>query len=1722
MRMLALLLLVLSAHGAPLSGTRTIGPTGDYASVTAAIADVQAQTLGGALVLELQPAYVSTVESFPLTIPALNGASAVNTVTLRPAAGATALSISSAAAQTLDLNGAQFLTIDGRPGGTAAAQLTIANTSPSGAALRFINEASTNTVRYATLRGVNIFDSGGVLVFSTTTGANGNDNNTVDHCDIRDGASTPLHGIYSLGTSATTVQFNSGNTVSNCNVFNFYAVTALDSAGVRLDGGNTGWTLTGNSFYQTSDRAAVAANVRPIYINSTSGSNFTVTGNFIGGGAPGAGGTAWTTIGTAAAYLFQGIQLSVGTATPSSVQGNTVRNIAWTSSASASAVPGVWCGIYMSAGPANIGTVTGNAIGSGTGTGSVSVTTSGTGGTAFGIASASKDPVTIANNTIGSITANGSTTAVSASLIGIQVAAGKNTISNNTVGSTVSANSLNAATPSTSGSIQQVSGIKAISTSASAIITGNTVANLNNNYPGVGSGIGLISGIVTTVGANTITGNTVRNLATTSQNADHATSQSVHGILQTSKTAGQTVSQNTVHSLANTSAGSTGVSVTGIYFSGSTSGTNVVARNLVHSLAVSSTSTSSGVNGMWFEAGTFTAQNNMVRVGLDAGGGSTAGVSVVRGIFDNGLSGARNFWHNSVHVGGTETSGTNPTYAFQSSGSSNARNFWNNIFVNARGNSGATSGHYAVRCSLPTGLTAGGNLFLASGTGGVLGYYVNADKATLAAWQAATGQDATSAVADPLFIAPAGTAATVDLHLQPINPAEGGALPIAAVTDDFDGEPRSSLTPADIGADAGNFTSTGDIFAPGISYPMLTSGSTASRVLTGWATIADNSGTVSGGASAPRLYYKKSTDADAFGGNTSADTGWKYVTASNGTSPFSFTMDYALLYGGGVTVGDTIQYFLVAQDAANNLGSSPAAATASANPPVQNINGKPGAGVNSYAIVPALSGTKTVGSGGDYPSLSGAGGLFATLNGAVPVGDLTVSIISDVTENGSVSLNAFNSNEYPQASTVTIQPDSATMRTISGTSAAGLIRLNGADRVSMDGRFGGTGRYLTFRNTSTASSASTILFINDASSNTVRSSIVEGATASGALGVIGFSTGTVTGNDDNLITGCQVRDLSTAAGVPIILIGSTGNFSAVANSGNTIADNELFNFNIDGIYISPTGNESWTISGNNIHEVNAANGSTPYGIDFEGGGTNVIMGNFIHDLTTDVSSSYGIYFSGTGTTTIARNRITAFNVNAATQVVIGIYTTGSAGSTLNVLNNQITLSPATSVSTMLYGLYDFGTGVVNAFGNSIVLGGTESGTASSWAIRRLVAGTHTARDNVFFNFRTGGSGSHFAAGSEVTGGSYIASNNVYAGTGATAANFMDFSGTSGTAVPVGFATWQSSTGDTASQAGQAGTGSFTAAMFANAAAGDLHLVPGGNALVNTTGTPIAGVSDDYDGDVRSPATPSIGSDEARVPDIAIEQPAGNGLTDGVSTRDFGTATVNSGTVVAIFKITNAGTADLTGLAVTLDGTNAGDFGTTQPGSSTLAPGASTFFNVSFTPTATGARSAAIHIANNVAGAKNPFDIALAGTGQTAFAAWAIANGVPTDPTANGGANVQAFAFGMTPGAGGALVFNGNFSAGGTIGRNGLPITMVESIANGTDYRALYVRRKDAAALGLAYRVDFSATLASWSTSAAVPTALADDGTYQIVSVPYPAFIIGGQTSFFHVRVTLTP
>jgi hypothetical protein len=250
------------------------------------------------------------------------------------------------------------------------------------------------------------------------------------------------------------------------------------------------------------------------------------------------------------------------------------------------------------------------------------------------------------------------------------------------------------------------------------------------------------------------------------------------------------------------------------------------------------------------------------------------------------------------------------------------------------------------------------------------------------------------------------------------------------------------------------------------------------------------------------------------------------------------------------------------------------------------------------------------------------------------------------------------------------------------------------------------------------------------------------------------------------------------------------------------------------------------------------------------------------------------------------------------------------------------------------------------------------------------------------------------------------------------------------------------------------------------------------------------------------------------------------IADGGSI-DFGTETLGSSSAAKTFTITNPGTADLTSLAIT--GATSEFTVTALSGTSIPVGSGSVTFSVTFTPSASGARTATLQIASNVVGAKNPYDIALTGTGQTFFQAWAAANGVGNDPEtlgANGIKNLLNFAFGVHPvtGGSGPLQYNGTFAGNETTVVPGQTITMLEPTTFGVDFRMLFVRRKDYRAAGLTYIPQFSADLTTniWVDCLVAPSVLADDGFLQIVSVPYPPFVGSKKARFSRLTVTLAP
>jgi hypothetical protein len=171
------------------------------------------------------------------------------------------------------------------------------------------------------------------------------------------------------------------------------------------------------------------------------------------------------------------------------------------------------------------------------------------------------------------------------------------------------------------------------------------------------------------------------------------------------------------------------------------------------------------------------------------------------------------------------------------------------------------------------------------------------------------------------------------------------------------------------------------------------------------------------------------------------------------------------------------------------------------------------AGYSQQVTLTASSGTAS----GTFTTLKGA---FDAINAGTHQGAIVISINSSTTESASALLNASGSGSASYTG-INIYP-TTTGLSISGELAAPLIDLNGADNVTIDGRVNATGstKSLTVSNTSTSSTAgtSTIRFINDASSNTVKYCTLKGSSTNASAGIVFFSTTTgATGNDNNTI-----------------------------------------------------------------------------------------------------------------------------------------------------------------------------------------------------------------------------------------------------------------------------------------------------------------------------------------------------------------------------------------------------------------------------------------------------------------------------------------------------------------------------------------------------------------------------------------------------------------------------
>ncbi|MHC1738157.1 MAG: T9SS type A sorting domain-containing protein [Ignavibacteriaceae bacterium] len=957
-----------------------------------------------------------------------------------------------------------------------------------------------------------------------------------------------------------------------------------------------------------------------------------------------------------------------------------------------------------------------------------------------------------------------------------------------------------------------------------------------------------------------------------------------------------------------------GGSVYGAYLIGN--GTNNIYKNKIYDLSYAGSS-SGTVEGLSVgSTGTNSVYNNFI---YDIKAPSSTATPGTRGItITNGT--ANYIFNNTVFLNYTSAVAGNQSAAlYLSIGNFDLRN---NILVNKTNMTTGTRAAciYTTSTSLTGFSTNSNNNIYYAGTPGTknLIYYdgTNSDQTLTDYKTRMSTRDQGAMTEDVPFIS---SAEVINPHIQTDveTHVESRGMRITtpfAVTDDYDGTIRALETgyagsgaAPDVGADEGEFKLF-DITPPAISYtPLGNIPSSSNRTLEN-VTITDASGVNITTGTRPRIYYKRDFDDNVYNDNTSSTPGWKYTESTTGSSPFTFTIDYSKLLGGyGALPGVYVQYFVVAQDlsVSHNVGIN--SGTFAATPSTVNLTSAafPFTGtINSYAIGTYIAGTVTVGTGGTYPSLTGYGGLFQNINIGEVSGNITAQIKSDISEDGSNQLNQWTeagAGNY----TLTIKPDGSTLRTLSGSLADGLFFLNGADRVTVDGRNGTNsslgGRYLKFVNSD--SLGNTIIFKNDAISNTVRNCIIEGSANSD--GVISFLTGVTSGNDFNLITGCQVRAISTVSGIPRTLIYSRGSSpidSVIWNSDNSITNNEIFYFVYIGIWIHSYGNKNWTVSGNTVYNKPTISSYTTQlaGIFFNGEGTNLVSGNTIRDLMTTTNTIYyGIMLDRSYSTTVSGNRLYNFPSKGE---LYGILFRNNLRYGITVTNNQISIIPSGSTSQWIVGMMDSSryADTAKVYYNSVYIGGTATGL-SSWAFSRGpgLPSIDILKNNIFYNARTGGAGNHFAIGEKSNGtGVFSVSNNLYIGTGATANQFMD-RGTDMYGTPETFNSWKTAKGDNRSYGITASEITATN-LFNDISTGDLNIKTTNSEswIVNGKGAQLAGFPDDFGAaGVRSVTLAGgmndIGSDEftpdGDPPSITINPSPGanNVLLNG---RNLGTIT----------------------------------------------------------------------------------------------------------------------------------------------------------------------------------------------------------------------------------------
>ncbi len=1310
----------------------------------------------------------------------------------------------------ISLSGADNVTIDGL--NTGGNSLTISNSSPSSTSststIEMKNDATSNIIKNCTVLGSSIVTNGGVIVvsYSLVSNGTGNDNNEIRKCNIGpSGSNLPFYGINIYGSN---YNLRNENIVIDSNIIYDYFSATNVSSGIYIGGNTTNINITNNRFYQSVARTQTGAIHSAIYIVNSSG-YYNVIGNIIGGSDSNNNGIY--SVNTSDTYdKVYGIYISANAveSEPSAILNNKIKNISVSGNRSGANSSTPFACIYINSGRI---TINNNIIGDMASTSSITYTSTSTSQSEIGgIYSYSPYSIITNNNKIGGITVTNSSTGAS-SFFGIRVEGilTQDTWEclNNEVGGDHPQSIQNNATNTSS----QLNGIYS-STIFNANVRFNKVKNFNK----------------LSIAASFNTYGGIRLQKTFTNNTTF------------------TVTDNEIFNLASSAISGTST-VSGIYVSnGSTTSVSNIERNIVHSIPT--INPAAEVVGIYMTNGTYNVINNAIRLGINPDGTSLSVSAIMTGLYESGTT-IGNYYNNTVYIGGSVT-GTGSSRCYFTNKGLASGIFRNNIFQNDRSNSVAGGYHSCITSLSNITFNTDNNLYHTPGTDGKVAYIVSTTRLTLDAWRNANLKDAGSFYGLPNLLNPTGDTSNFSLNINSalFSPAEGNGIFAGNVTNDILNQTRTSLTPNDIGAYAGNFMG-GDLIGPDINFNDLSNDTISISRAMSSVIITDLNGVESSLGLKPRLYYKKSTDPNDI-------SGWKFVEANNVTSPFNFTIDYTLLNTGSILANDIIQYFVIAQDAlvVPNIGKKDAIFLNTPTSVALSASHFPISGsLKSYTIKTKLIGTKTIcASGCDFNSITKVGGAFDFINNNIVTGNLLLNITSDLpTENGAVALNQFASPH-----TVTLRPEGGP-RVITNTGSTYFIALNGADNVIIDGSLSNTvntlcplskaTRDLTLINSNINLNIS-IFFISNATNNPATNNIIRNCNIQGnstsktTYGIlsVNYSDFGVNQNNYNQFINNQITKVQLG-------INSKGQSINTKNENTTINLNDINltapeNLSTAGIYLGNENNAN--IIGNNISNVNSVSGSV-VGISLGILPTNTVTNFTGEEVTNSIISDNkinDITIQGDGS---------AFGITIASVI--------SNNSSINECHNNVLYNIKTTSATsndFISGILLGGgsAGTTKIFHNTIRLNGIASFSAPSFCI--AIGGKNPSlnvKNNIFVNEMTSTLGKNYTIGFayEDSFSGFLSNRNDFYTSSSPLATKGGFNNSPSGDIS-NFTDYKTATGKDANSKN---------ILPDFVSPSDLHLTLSTQNIFNLDGKGEAvGVTNDIDCDIRN-STPDIGADE---------------------------------------------------------------------------------------------------------------------------------------------------------------------------------------------------------------------------------------------------------------------